>query len=321
MSALVVPATIVAIALLTARGLAWLLLGAWSWLLRRSDQCLSRWSPLLTALPPLVGLALAAAVLVPANPVARLLGASYDASVTGELLHLDLGHPPGPWPLLPFSLLVALVLAAGPAWRWLRVVRGCWQARTLLASAQDAGKGPLLADLDTPNAVSAGLLRPRIVADRRWWSALSEPERAVVLAHEGAHVCRRDPLTLASLLILGAFAPRRVMERMLHAWEDHAELLADSHAAAVLGDPLTVAEALLRHHKRSSLIPGFTTAWTGGRLERRVEALLADPPTPPSLRPDIDVVVLLCFGTLTLAVLAAAPRLHSLAELILNQLL
>ena len=320
MNSLVVPIALLALAFATARLIAAPVGWAWARALARSQPQLARWSPLVLAIPALVGLSTALAVLVPMNPLAWLQGACHCDPGAASWFHLCPFHPPPVWPVAALSFAVLLAAGLAPVKRWFELSRGCWAAHVILRSAVWGDDGLQLARLDEPNAVTAGLLRPQVVVDAHWWQGLEPTERAVVLSHERAHAKRRDPLTLAVILALGALAPPATAARIVQAWEDHAEQIADRHAAWELGNPVIVAKIVLQLHKRSSLIPGFVTAWTGGRLELRVHALLADDGSAQSLDPDLDGVVLLGLAAVSTLVLGCGPWLHSWAELGLNQL-
>ena len=320
MSATINTLILLAIALLTARVLAWLLLSVWKRIVSKRQQ-LSRWSPLVVAAPPLVGIAVAMAVHLPANPVAHAIHGPYERLDHDGWLHLSSLATAQSWPLVAMAMAVVLVIGIPLIRRWLAVARGCLIAHRMLPPSKGPQAVPALSDLPTPNAVVAGLLRPRIVADRQWWASLSDDDRRLVLAHEDAHLHRRDPLTLAVLLVLGAFAPAAAIAGVRTAWENYAELCADSAAATEIGDPLAVAEALLKHHRSSSLIPGFTTAWTGGRLETRVRALLDQPGNHSRPKPDVDGVLLAYMTLMGAAILSTAPEIHQLVELFINEML
>ena len=320
MNSLVVPIALLALAFATARLFAAPIGWAWAHLMTHRGSALARWSPLVLAIPPLVGLSVALAVLVPMNPLAWFRGACHCDPGIASWFHLCPFHPPPAWPLAFVAAAVLVAAALAPTARWLQLARGCWAGMGIVRGAAGDNEGPQLARLDEPNAITSGLLRPKVIVDALWWRGLEPVERAVVLSHEQAHASRRDPLTLAVILALGALLPSTQAERIILAWEDHAELIADRHAARELGNPVLVAQTLLRLHKRSSLIPGFVTSWAGGRLERRVRALLADDGGAQPLDPDLDGVVLLGLAAVSALVLGCGPWLHSFVEVGLNQL-
>ena len=96
-----------------------------------------------------------------------------------------------------------------------------------------------------PNpAFTAGWLRPRVYVARELADRLSAAELTAVLAHEGAHVVRRDPLRLSLLRVFGRtlfWIP--ALARLADDVADEAEVEADDRAA---GDqPLVLASAIL----------------------------------------------------------------------------
>lgn len=123
--------------------------------------------------------------------------------------------------------------------------------------ALSAGRGPLSSSI----AVSSGLL-----------GALSPAELEGVLAHELAHVRRRDVLVqtfavmiaviLVELSRLGGFLERALLfvlgpvaAAFVHLLlSDRRELAADRDAAALCGTPHGLADALLRLDRASELV-------------------------------------------------------------------
>ena len=93
-------------------------------------------------------------------------------------------------------------------------------------------------------AFTAGLFRPRVYVSADLASRLSREELAAVLAHEAAHLARRDPLRLFAFRFLAHLlfwipALRRVADDLA----DEAEIEADTVAAARF--PLDLASALV----------------------------------------------------------------------------
>lgn len=130
-----------------------------------------------------------------------------------------------------------------------------------------------------PNpAFTAGWIRPRIYIAREVAERLSADELAALLAHEAAHVVRRDPLRLSVLRFLAStlfWIP--ALRRLEADVADEAEIQADDRAA---GQPLVLASALLSLAQwRPAASPihdvvGFSQRT--GLLERRVRRLTGE---------------------------------------------
>lgn len=173
------------------------------------------------------------------------------------------------------------------AWRLLRdsvgllEVRGAnrgdtfWVAAT--AAAVDPARLRIVSGLPVP-AFTAGMWEPRIYVSEALERHLEPAELAAVIAHEGAHVARRDPLRLTMLRGLACTlfwipALRRLAEDM----SDQAELAADDIAA---GDrPLVLASAILRVARwPAAAMPVETVVGfaSDDLLERRVRRLAGE---------------------------------------------
>lgn len=147
----------------------------------------------------------------------------------------------------------------------------------LLAAA--AGLDPMRLRIvdDLPNpAFTVGLDAPRVYVARELLSHLSEQEVIAVLAHEAAHLRRRDPLRVAAFRFLACMlfwipALRRLSDDMA----DEVEILADD--AASRGQPLVLASAILRlagwRHETIPAIVGFQRR---DLLERRIRRLAGE---------------------------------------------
>lgn len=140
-----------------------------------------------------------------------------------------LGAQPGP----PTGAIGAAIAAAGVPAHAVRVVRG----------------------LPNP-AFTAGWWSPTIYVAEDVGALLSDTQLAAVLAHEGAHVRRRDPLRLSFLRFLGCtlfWIP--AFWRLAADMADEAEIAADDAAAGER--PLDLASAILA-----------MAAWRGPQLGR-----------------------------------------------------
>jgi Zn-dependent protease with chaperone function len=198
--------------------------------------------------------------------------------------------------LAPVHEFFHLLLLAGLVWAIWDRVRAWRQMQRVIAplevarpaagdafwtAAREAGLDPaLLRVVDgLPNpAFTAGWLRPCVFVARELAERLSPAELAAVIAHERAHVARRDPLRLSVLRFFGytlfwipAFA------RLADDIADEAEVEADDRAA---GDkPLVLASAILAvaqwmpREARLAAAVGFTRH---DMLERRVRRLAGE---------------------------------------------
>lgn len=194
----------------------------------------------------------------------------------------------------------ALVVAGAAYAVWDRA-RAWWRVRRTLGmlavanpavggafwtAARHAGVDPervcVVPGLPNP-AFTVGLMRPRIYVAESLASWLSPAQLAVVLAHEGAHVQRRDPLRLSALRFVGCllfWIP--ALRRLAADVADEAEIQADDHAAGQV--PLVLASAILAvaEHASASARPAAligTTGFTGDDiLERRVRRLVGEAP-------------------------------------------
>jgi beta-lactamase regulating signal transducer with metallopeptidase domain len=198
------------------------------------------------------------------------------------------GSPGGDWDdpsLLFFLLYVGGVLMVGG-----RLLAGLWTLRRwtrasaeveapqwldALARAGGVSLGiRLLASEDAVSPLSWGLRRPVILLDR---DTLRTPEEAdAILAHEVAHVARRDwPSLILSRLAVALFWFNPLVWRLDREVAQQAEEAADSDAAAKV-EPARYAQTLLdwaRLNGRSALPANAIAAGEPG-LSRRVKAIL-----------------------------------------------
>jgi len=148
---------------------------------------------------------------------------------------------------------------------------------------------PRLLVFDTPAAVlhCRGVLTPTIVAARGIADRLSAGQLRAAIAHELAHVRRRDVVhswMLLALRLAQWFNPvaqilgRRAVQEM--EWE------ADRVAARVTGDPLAIARALVSTARaRDTEFLGLLGRSRISAVEERCQRLLTlDPAAPESCR-------------------------------------
>ena len=309
MSFLAIPAVALAFFLAAAWGSAAVAYPTFSAMVRRWPAA-ARGTPVVAAVPVVVGAALALAAFLPGDPhLDHVLGCHCATSMPGWV-HLCPLHPTtAPSVLGP---AVAALVLLGPG-----------RIRALIALIREplgTGKGaePTLVHLPRPMALLAGWLRPSLLVDRRLWDSLQTTHRQALLAHERAHLARRDPLVLAALRLLTSVAPGRASHRLLRRWLDHAELRADAAAASTV-PPLTLAEALVSCARVTPTdANALRLGWTAGSLDRRVRALMELDPGTHEARPDAGLTDLGIVAAAVAAGLSCTPWLHHQVEHLLN---
>ena len=170
---------------------------------------------------------------------------------------------------------------------------------------------------EAPFAVTAGLWRPQVYVTTGLLQLLDSTSRRAVLAHEAAHVRRRDPLMKLLAELCSAFHLPGTRAALVADHSLYCELACDEAAAVSLGDRTAVADALVKLGRLvSDCTPTDTPAiahFGEGRISTRVHALLNAPKPRPRL-PSTGVTVM---ASLILAVLLSAP-LHHATETVLG---
>lgn len=176
---------------------------------------------------------------------------------------------------------------------WLRLT-GCLRDRTALEHGALADKLrdlcrrtgvrrkvrlSLAPSLGAP--ISMGWLRPEICVPPRALVELSDEEQEVLLAHELAHVVRRDPLWLAGCRLLeGVFFFQPLHRLARREIEDCAEFLSDAWAVRTTGLRFSLASCLTRIAEwivgERRVLPAPAMAHGRSRLRHRVELLLEE---------------------------------------------
>lgn len=200
--------------------------------------------------------------------------------------------------LQPVHVLFHVLVVAGLAYASYDRVRAARRVRGALdpldarapvagdpfwAAAGAAGVDPtavrVVRGLPTP-AFTVGWLRPRIYVSASLLDRLSPAELEALLAHEGAHVARRDPLRLSLLRFLALtlfWLP--ALRRLAEDVADEAEIRADDRAAR--GRPLALASALLSLASwptPGELGVGVGFAQRHNLLDRRIRRLAGEEP-------------------------------------------
>jgi Zn-dependent protease with chaperone function len=259
-------------------------------LLCAAALCLA-WKRLGGLAPAAQSRVLLTATLAPALVSSALLAAMvFDLAVRRCDAHLCLLY--GSAGLSPFvaGLAVLWTMRLGrQGWVALRALRHSRSiACTLEGVASPGGAGSRIVPVDEPQAFVVGMLRPRMYLSQGLLGRSDPRDLESVMAHESSHIRRRDPLRrLTASLGLAFHLPgiASVIERRLAATLESA---ADADAARVLGDPLRVAETLVKLARlRATPLP-LAVGMLDSDLEFRVRELLT-----PATRPDRPAAMLL----------------------------
>ncbi|MBA2661172.1 MAG: M56 family metallopeptidase [Bradymonadaceae bacterium] len=165
-----------------------------------------------------------------------------------------------------------------------------------------------------------GVFRPVLFVSRALWEGLNESERGVLVAHELAHIARRDSLREVFARLLLAFHLPTSRARLLEDLSLTREQACDDQAAHVCGDRLAVAQLIVRIKRMALPSPSLSATLgaasiSGASLDARIEHLL-DP--QPDAQPDLRLWW--AIGLLLIAIFAAAHFLHHDVEHLLAAL-
>lgn len=174
----------------------------------------------------------------------------------------------------------------------------------LVAAMGIAAPRVVLAERLHGGAMVLGVRNPVLVVDASLARRLDEAELEGVVAHELAHVLRRDNLVAFGLGVLrdvfffvpgGAWSLGRLLREREHA--------ADQAAASVTGRPGALASGLLKVIEARRADAAWSPLLPEGTLTARVEALCDERPRPTRLR--VTGEALLALVTVAAAVTAA----------------
>lgn len=140
--------------------------------------------------------------------------------------------------------------------------------------------GYLALPLARPMAFVAGVLRPHVYISEGLEQQLTDEQRRIVLAHEHAHLRRRDLLMTGIVNALSRLQWPSVGRALRADWRLASEQQCDEAAAAEAGDRISVADCLVhvaRVHSGRAGLGGMARGMLDCDLNARVTALL-DPP-------------------------------------------
>lgn len=218
-----------------------------------------------------------------------LAGRDHVADICLIALHMLLAPVHGVFHLLFGSGVLWASVSRFRAWQRLRRTLAALPVRTEIGTSSlavaadqagvDRGRIRIVDGLPTP-ALTVGWLRPMIYVAADLPASLTDAEVIAVLAHEGAHVTRRDPLRVSLLRFLAdALFYLPALRRLADDMRDEAEISADDIAATRPGvGPAVVASAIVQlalHVSNSRELAGVGFVQYD-ILERRVRRLLGE---------------------------------------------
>jgi hypothetical protein len=136
----------------------------------------------------------------------------------------------------------------------------------------------LLESTDIDDPVTVGVFHPAILLPSKVLPELGEQELSAVLAHEYAHICRRDfPVHILSELISLPVAWHPGIGYLMSKISQTREFACDDYAAARLGKRRSYAKTLLRLASLCLRVPRSNTValgiFDGDNLEDRIMML------------------------------------------------
>lgn len=217
-------------------------------------------------------------------------------------------------------LLLGSVLVPLVAGRGLVTARRLWRASADLRALQSLGarSGALIeVPGEAPLCLATGVLRPRVLLSTGLRAHLGDLAVEAALAHEHAHLRRRDPAALAFLHLASIFGlPGSGVGSAFRFAADEA---ADAEAAAEVGG-VAVAAALVQMarfmNERPGPLPFSALAFGAHPLEQRVVLLLAGPAAPGTSF-GLPLAGVIAAAAITLGMIGAEPIHHVIEDLLL----
>lgn len=201
----------------------------------------------------------------------------------------------------PASLVLGLCALGG--WREWRLVN------TLVGISRpgDLGADVRVLEQDAPLALTVGWRNPTILLSTGLLARTSPDTLQVVLAHERAHVRRRDTWYAFFDRLAASLYPPTVSASLLQRITLSREQACDQAASVRAGGSLVVAKALAEVARLDMRAPAAGVSLASGQLEARVAHLLRPSPIARTSR-------LVPFAVIAATVLAGAGPVHTAME-------
>ncbi len=312
----------VSVAWVSLTAITWLCVALFAPRLAGADPSTSASSRIWTArawiyAPLWVPLALICAAFTP-GLVGALLSSGDHCLSHGHHHHLCLLHPPQHtggalfW-AAPVTLLAAAALALIPGARRLVSQRRLARALLSVSRGSSLGHDVRLLDHPEPMALAVGCKAPRIMISTGLMERASQHTLDAILAHERAHIERKDVAFAIADRLAAALLPPAIAAALLEGLALACEQACDERAADLTGGPVRMARALTEVARLNMTIPDAGLSVASGQFEARILYLLG-PPRRGGNRP---IAAALAAGI----VAAGAGPIHTAIEHLLNHLL
>jgi Zn-dependent protease with chaperone function len=215
-----------------------------------------------------------------------------------------------------------VVTAVARMIKLVRLSRRCtmaWMSDAQALPTADWGLPAYAIDTDYPVVAVAGVIRPRLLIDRRLLVSCSDEELRAIAAHERAHVRTYDNARRAVISACVGSKSASAQE-----WRRASEFAADESAAITPDRAAVLAGALVKIARLAAIVPApplpFATIHDGGALEMRVQRLLSTN-APPACRDRRDwLLASVAVLSITMAAWGAQvlAAIHSATELLVR---
>lgn len=218
------------------------------------------------------------------------------------------------------SVIVFLVWTAFVFYKKTALLFGQQQMQaSLYVFSERQSSGICLIESAVPNAFTSGFFSPKSYLTTGLKSQLTQEELAIVLAHENAHVISYDPLKKWLFMVLAAFFPSRISNKLNAAMTQTIEQLADASVVElgyqndiVASTLVKVARIAMRFQPNTS--PTIVNYFHVEALAQRVSWLLNEQPITVKLH----YLMMLLPCLLLVLTMFSLDSLHHLIETILN---
>ncbi|MGH9408086.1 MAG: M56 family metallopeptidase [Vicinamibacterales bacterium] len=216
--------------------------------------------------------------------------------------------------LAGLALLIQVLYRIGGAWYATHRLSHKWRRRGRPFQTREA-LDAIIIDEALPVVAIVGVFRPRLFISERVLRACTAGELSAMIAHESAHVRRRDNLRRLLVRVCADLPPGSWP--LYPQWNASTEEAADSAAVARAPElRVDLAHALVRVARLASSgeLPAPASAfYLGGDVESRVRRII-DPVEFEAPHPSGCLFGGALGGALAIAAIAAAPALHIALE-------